>query len=496
MTARGRLARRLAPVFRLGSAPSELEGRFSLRRFARSASVLSLTSLANFARAVIAAKLFAVSLGPTVVGILAQLFNFSALVGAILPLGLSSAVSKMIAEDVRDTARVSTVILTSSLISLGAGLAGAVLLTPVAAPLSTGLTGSSAYQVPVLLVIWSFPLYNLGSVLNYHLQGLAAVGRITRASIVTTVFAVASLIPLTIRFGLTGTIASVLVTSVFQVAVFVFELWREYAARGWRFSQARFDSQVARTLLGFGWILLLSALAMWASVVVVRTVTLHALGQHANGLYQVVFGLSNQYSTIFLAWMGAYVFPRLVAERAGGRMQSLLNSALRANLAVMVPLLVVSIALRDPLIRIFYSPQFDSAAPLVPIQVAGDFLRVVGWSFAVCLFALGHPRSHLAVIAAQAVTWVVAALVLIPAMGLNAVPLAYAISFVTYPLLGIALTRHWTGASPDAPGWLLIGLSAACVAAASLPFYVGVLFAPLVPLLVYLLNRRELRATA
>jgi O-antigen/teichoic acid export membrane protein len=253
---------------------------------------------------------------------------------------------------------------------------------------------------------------------------------------------------------------------------------------------------MARVLLGFGWILLLSALAMWASVVIVRTVTLHALGQHANGLYQVVFGLSNQYSTIFLAWMGAYVFPRLVVERAGGRMQSLLNSALRANLAIMVPLLVVSIALREPLIRIFYSPQFDSAAPLVPIQVAGDFLRVVGWSFAVCLFALGHPRSHLAVIAAQAVTWVVASVLLIPPLGLVAVPLAYAISFVTYPLFGIALTRRWTGASPDSRGWLLILVSAVCVVAASLPFYVGVVFAPVVPFLVYFLNRRELRASA
>ena len=77
---------------------AEPEGRFGLRRFAQSAGLLSLTSVANFARAVIAAKIFAVTLGPGMVGILAQLLNFSALVSVIVPLGLTTGVARMVAE--------------------------------------------------------------------------------------------------------------------------------------------------------------------------------------------------------------------------------------------------------------------------------------------------------------------------------------------------------------------------------------------------------------
>jgi O-antigen/teichoic acid export membrane protein/SAM-dependent methyltransferase len=476
--------------------PAEPDGRFGLRRFARSAGLLSLSSIANFARAVIAAKVFAVTLGPAMVGVLAQLFNFSALVGAILPVGLSSGVSKMIAEETDNPRNVSTVVLTSTVMALATGLAGALVLTPVAVPLSVGLTGSSNFYVPVLLVIWSFPLYNVGSLLNYHLQGLAAIARITRASISTTVFAVATLIPMTIAFGLTGTIASVLATSVAQVVAFSYELRREYVARGWRFTGAQLSWSVARQLLGFGWILLLSAVATWASVVAVRTAVLHSLGPHANGLYQVVFGLSNQYTTIFLAWMGAYVFPRLVAERGGPHLQSLLNSSLRANLAIMVPLLVVSIALREPLIRLFYSAAFTAAAPLIPVQVFGDYLRIVGWCFAVCLFVVGRIRAHLVVVAVQAAAWVALALILIPVLGLDAVPLAYAVSFLTYPILGIGLVSRWLHAGPDRRAWLLIVLGCVCVLGAAAPSYVGLVLVPVMPVVVYVLNRRELTTKA
>jgi O-antigen/teichoic acid export membrane protein len=485
----GRIQARLA-LIRKGT---DVEGRFGLRRFVESVGVLSLSSVANLARAVITAKLFAVALGPSTVGVLAQFFNFSTLVASLLLLGLTSGVSKMVAEGGQDQRRVNSVIITSSAISFVSGLAGAILLTPVSGLLSTALTGSSRYELPLLLLIWSFPLFNISNVFSFHLQGLAAIGRLTRASVLTTAFAVVALIPMTLAYGLTGAMVSVVATSAAQTAFYGVELWRAYAARAWRFAGAKLSLPVAAQLLRFGGIIMASAVVSWASVLAVRTLTLHTLGPHANGLYQVVFGLSSQYVTVFMVWMGAYVFPRLVSERQSARLGSLLNSGLRANLAIMVPIMVVSIAWRDPLIRIFYSPAFAAAAPLIPLQVFGDYLRIVGWSFAVCLFAVGHSRSHLAVIASQAVVWVAVAALLVPLWGLNAVPLSYAVSFVTYPVLGIALVRHWTGAIPDQRGLLLIALGFICVIASAAPFYLGTLVVPVMPVAVYLLNRHELK---
>lgn len=473
--------------------PAEIEGRFGLRRFARSAGVLSLSSVASFVRAVISAKLFAVTLGPSTVGILAQLLNFSALVSVIIPLGLTTGVAKMVADDTNGERHVNRVLLTASVLAVASACGAAIVLAPVAGPISYALTGNTRYGVLVLLIVASFPLYNLTGVIGYVLQGLADVDRLTRANVVSAILSILVLVPLTLAYGLTGAVSTVVVLSVVQAAIFVWALGRAYAARAWRFAGAQLDRHTARELLAYGGIVLLGGVVSWGSVLVVRTLTLRELGQSANGLYQVVFGLSTQYITMFMTWMAAYVFPRVVAEGRSAKLGQLLNSGLRANLAIMVPILVVSIALREPFIRIFYSSAFASAAPLIPVQVVGDYVRIVGWSFAVCLFAIGRTRSHLAVVSAQSIAWAFLVAMMLPAWGLPAVPASYAISFLVYPLLGIPLVHHWTGTWPDRRGLLLVGLGLICVAAAAAPLYTGILLAPVMPAAVYLLNRHELR---
>ena len=473
---------------------SEIEGRFGLRRFLRSAGVLSLNSLVSFARAVITAKLFAVTLGPSVVGVLAQFLNFSAFVSVIIPLGLTTGVAKMVAEKREAPRDVSRIVSTASILAFASALAMAILLAPVAGKISESLTGTSQYGVLVLLIVASFPFYNLAGVLSYVLQGLAEVQRLTRANIMTAALSVLLLVPLTIAYGLTGAMVAVLATSFVQAGIFSWMLLGTYAARAWKFAEVRFDRTTARELLAYGGIVLIGGIVLWGSVLAVRTITLRELGESSNGLYQVVFGLSTQYMTMFMTWMSAYVFPRVVAERHRGKLGDLLNSGLRANLAIMVPILVVAVALRDPLIRIFYSPAFIAAGPLIPFQVLGDYARIIGWSFAVCLFAIGRTRSHLAVIATQSLTWLLLAHLTIPVWGLAAVPISYAISFLTYPLLGIGLVRHWAGAAPDRKSVLLAGLGLICVIGSAAPLYIGLLLAPIMPAVVYLLNRHELRA--
>jgi len=231
----------------------EIEGRFGLRLFARSASVLSLNSMVSFARAVITAKLFAVTLGPSVVGILAQLLNFSAFVSVIIPLGLTTGVAKMVAENRQAPREVSRIVSTASTLAFASALGMAIVLAPVAGKISESLTGTSQYGLLVLLIVASFPLYNLAGVLSYVLQGLAEVQRLTRANIITAALSVLLLVPLTIAYGLTGAMVAVLATSFVQAGVFSWMLLRTYAARAWSFANVRFDRPTARDAPRIRW---------------------------------------------------------------------------------------------------------------------------------------------------------------------------------------------------------------------------------------------------
>jgi O-antigen/teichoic acid export membrane protein len=474
----------------IAEAPAAAASRLSLVAFVRSAGILSVSSLSSLVRAIITAKVLAVALGPSQVGILSQLLNFSAFLFTILPLGLTTGVSKMVAESHSDRRRVAHVAGTSSLIALASGLGAAILLAPFAGRVSEVLTGSDRYGLPVLLILASFPLYNLAGVLGYVLQGFADVARLTWANVAAAILAVIVLVPAALAYGLVGAIAAVLVSSVTQAALFVIAVWLSYRQRGWSLAGIGWDREVARALIGYGTVMILAGVAMWGSLLLVRTLLVRTRGEYDNGIYQVAYGLSTQYMTVFMAWMGAYVFPRIAAERERAAIGPLLNSALRANLFLMAPALVLVVALRDPLIRLFYADSFLAAAPLVAIQALGDLAKVIGWSYGVSLFARGHTRGYLAAILAQAVAWVALALLLMPALGVRAAVVGYAISYLAWPALMYPMVRRWLAVVASREAVLLSALALASVAlAAVLPPLAAVPLAAVVPGVILLQHR-------
>lgn len=464
---------------------------FSLVPFVRSAGILSISSIANLVRAIVTAKVLAVALGPAQVGVISQLFNFSALLFTLLTVGLTTGVAKMVAESSRENGRANLVVGSATLIALVSGVAGAVLVAPIASNVSTSLTGSPRYAFAVIVIVASFPLSNVASVVSYILQGLADVKRLAAANVAAAVLSLVFLVPATIIYGLNGAAVSVLVASILQSAVFIAALALAYGARQWRLTRALFSVQVSRQLLSYGGVILVGGIGIYASVLAVRTIALHELGATANGLYQVVYGLSSQYIAVFMTWMAAYVFPRVAAETHRSRLGPLLNSALRANLVLMVPGLVAVVSLRVLLVHIFYSQAFVGAADYIPVQVLGDFARVLGWSFGVSLFAQGYKGGHLVANLVQAVAWVSLTSLTLPWIGLGALSLGYALSYVTWPVLMYWMARQWLGVRIESGEMAMVGVGLVCiVAAVVVPQPLGLIVAPVVPVLIYMRRHR------
>jgi PST family polysaccharide transporter len=467
---------------------------FGLIAFVRSAGLLSFSSLSNLVRAIITAKLLALTLGPSLTGVLAQILNFSALLFQIIPLGLTIGVAKLVAEAPDKRERVGAVLGSASAISLASAIVCSLVLAPFSVRISVLLTGSPRYVLPVVLVLISLPLYNLAGALSYVVQGFSDIRRLTIANVATAVASTAVLIPATIAFGLTGAMGAVVVASVFQAAFFGIAIWRIYVAKGWPLSSVHISRSTARALLSYGGVLLVAGIGAWGSLLLVRTDGIQTLGEFQNGIYQVVNGVSAQYMAVFMGWMAAYVFPRVVLERDPTRLQSLLNSVLRANLLIMGPGLAVTVALRELVVRLLYSPAFLTAAPILPIQVLGDYARVIGWSYGICLFAQGKTRAYLLAMLAQDLLWIVISTGTLRSFGTAAIAMGYSLSSLAWPALMYPMVRHWFGIRIGREGALLSALGlAAIVGAIVFPGLPGLLFAGSIPAGIYLIRLRRQR---
>jgi O-antigen/teichoic acid export membrane protein len=225
----------------------------------------------------------------------------------------------------------------------------------------------------------------------------------------------------------------------------------------------------------------------------VRTIGIHTLGELQNGIYQVVNGLSGQYMAVFIAWMAAYVFPRVVGEKDRGRTQTILNATLRANLLIMGTGMVALIALRPLVVRLLYSQAFLAAAPILPIQVLGDYARVIGWSFGIVLFAHGRTRAYLLAMLTQDLLWILIAPLAMHQFGTPAIAMGYSLSSMAWPVLMYPMVRRWFGVRINGEGALLalVGL-AAMTGAIVLPAIAGLVLAAALPVTVYVLRRRPL----
>jgi PST family polysaccharide transporter len=480
------------------SLDANLPAHFGLITFLSKAGILSISTISNLVRAVITAKLLALTLGPSKVGILAQVLNFSAFLFQIIPLGLTTGVAKLVAEAPAQRSRVTAVVGTSAALAVASAATCLILLAPFSTQISQLLTGSPGYALPVLLILISLPLYNLASVLSYVLQGLADIRRLTIANVATAAGSLVVLIPATILFGLTGAIASVVVSGLLQSVFFGIAVWRAYRTRGWPLSATHLSRSTARSLLNYGGVLLIAGIGTWGSLLIVRTVGIHTLGEFQNGIYQVVNGVSAQYMAVFIGWMAAYVFPRVVAEPDAARLQTLINSALRANLLIMGTGLAATVALRGLVVRLLYSPAFITAAPILPIQVMGDYARVIGWSFGICLFAHGKTRAYLLAMLTQNLLWMAISSASLRPLGTAAIAMGYALSSLAWPVLMYPMVRHWFGVRINGEGVLLSGVAlVAIVGAILLPTLPGLLMAALVPATVYLVGwDRRKRQTA
>jgi hypothetical protein len=167
----------------------------------------------------------------------------------------------------------------------------------------------------------------------------------------------------------------------------------------------------------------------------------------------------------------------------------MLNSVLRANLLIMGSGMVALIALRELVVRLLYSSAFLAAAPVLPIQVLGDYARVIGWSFGICLFAHGRTRAYLLAMLTQDLLWIAISPTAMRTFGIAALAMGYALSSLAWPVLMYPMVRHWFGVRIGGEGALLaiIGL-AAIVGAILLPGLPGLALAAAIPVTVFLVR--------
>ena len=333
-------------------------------------------------------KIFAVALGTSGVGVLAQLTNFAALLTGLATLGLSGAGVTLLgqARASDDAERPRRIVTTIIALPLAASAILIGLAAIWAGPLSNSLLGSSHHKVYIIIAAASVPANALTMSYQVIMQGYDRAWRTAWNSAFTAVAMVLVVVLLVVPFGLAGGVVCVAATSIVSAIVVVLrERW--ITADAWPLRSAGRD--VNQLLLRFGAASLVAGSATALVDLILRSDVVTRLGTSVNGLYQPVYLLGGLVFAQLGAGVVTAVTPGLAAAWAAADRRAVgaqVNSAVQLSLLAMVPLILVATAARTQLIDVVFSRSFAGAAPPLALALTAELPRCL--TYAVGAFML------------------------------------------------------------------------------------------------------------
>ena len=398
--------------------------------------VFSLTSISTLVRMVagfISIRVVAVIIGPTGVALLGQLGNFSAIIMALATGGITSGVTKYIAQYKDDVSSVKGYIGTAMKIILLLSVFCGVLLILGSSFLSSRILLDARYAFVFIVFGVTLVFYTCNVLLLAIINGYKQFDLFVRISIISTTIGLLLSLLLVIPFGVNGALLNAVTSQslTFFVAFFIAKRSKQVF-----FSfvdlRSKFDTTKAKQYFRFSCMALVSAFTVPISQLVIRWFIINEFSMQAAGYWEGMNRLSGMYLMVITSSFGVYYLPKLSETLDANDLRNEIKKAYKVIVPCLLAGLPVIYFCRELIIRVLFSPEFYPMANLFLWQLVGDFLKISSWLIAYLMVAKAMTKMFVATEIVFAVSYIAFAVIFGRLMGLQGIVLGYAINYLAY----------------------------------------------------------------
>ena len=441
-----------------------------MRKILSAVLSMGLSSVAVLLLSALRAKIVAIELGATGVGILGIVTTTVVLAATALGAGLGVSAVRAVAscEDADGRRSVVQVAVARGSASLGL----------VAAPL-VGIAwwwwGDLVLPDPIAPVL--APWVAMSVVAAIGTAGTSALlnglGRIGALAISTALGSVLGTLVFLVAMGLSerwGLIAAFAAVPAATMLVGATMAWSTYPRRA-RVPRQLWVPELGRLIL-LGLAVSSSIIFTNATQLAVRASVSHELGIVEAGYVQACLAVGGIYLGFVLTALGAEYYPRIARLRDDReRVNRAANDQMRVVLTLGGPLIVWVIVTAPWLLHILYDSDFSTGDTLLRLILMGDVFKLVGWCIGFTFLA---QEARLKFFLAE-ISWNAFFLaVMLPLIhrGTEVVGLAYLTAYFLYTLVSLVLARRETAfvmvsATRRAVMWVFFATATTFVAAES-----------------------------
>ncbi|SHL65930.1 polysaccharide transporter, PST family [Roseovarius marisflavi] len=417
----------------------------SARGLLKSMAIIGSAQAVRILITIVRAKLVAILLGPTGIGLLSVFNNLHEMASMSAGLGLGTSGVREISSAKGEEVTLSRVrrVLFGALVLQGLVAMAAIWLARDT--LALWLLDSTDHATEVGLVGVAVFLFLVAGSQTALLQGMRRIGDLGRVTVWSTLFGSASGLLAVWLLGLSGLIWLILLPPLASILV----AWH-YTRRLPPPTSVRMTPreiwQAWRPMVALGVVFTLGGLATTGTLLLVRTRITQELGLEAAGQFAAAWSVSMIYVGFLLQAMGTDYFPRLtevIHDRDAAN--QLMNDQIQLGLALGGPLLLVLIGCAPWLIRLLYSAKFDASATLLQWQTVGNVFKLASWPLGFALVAAARSGIFLVTQLLFNVLFLPAIWFGLPFLGLEVTGIAFLLAYVILFAVIAILVRQLHG---------------------------------------------------
>ncbi len=397
----------------------------------------------NLILSVVRTKILAIVLGTLGFGILSQFYNISGLLFAIIPIGtmgLLKYFSEFASKD--EYGKISYLLKYFALLNTPFVLLISSLLLIFPNDFSSFLFSDTSYRNCFIFYAFAVTLGMLASLTDTYFRGLRNVKLYVIYSVINSVSGFVIFITLILLYDYIGAIISISLSCLIGISLGYFFLRKENKTfKGVK--TVRVNSEIVKDILKLGLAMMILVAIQQITFLYIRATIASNLGLHEVGIFQSVYGISNNYFMLFLGVLGTYSIPLISTHKNSNETVIEINRTLRLLLLVYTPLVTFFFVFRFVFIKVFYTSAFLQAGDLLFFQLLGDFTKAISWVFG--LWLIPYLKISLLMIFEIINNLIFALffsyLLKYSSMGVESVSLAYLVAFIVHLVLNLIYLR-------------------------------------------------------
>ena len=205
----------------------------------------------------------------------------------------------------------------------------------------------------------------------------------------------------------------------------------------------RLDWSWTKRILAFYPMLIVHSLVPPLALILVRGMAIESIGPEATGQWQAALRISETYLGLVMTSTGLYFMPQLgTVINSPYRLQREVRTTLAITVSATAAIAAIIYLLRVPIVHIVFSGAFVDVAGLMPVQLIGDTLTMIGWTLGYVLVALVRSAWYIVLQFLIPLVFYATTRWLIADHGAHAIVIGYAISGGVHAVLGCFALRE------------------------------------------------------